>query len=134
MTSSGGLSSPPATNFGNSYGSGGQVSVVMDRATFLTGKDAEKYYADNPELEPLDYAITNTNPRLRTFALTEDAVVYAQFALGDGAAPSTTPLDVDEFYDKASQILADGGELLLWLRHDPDPDGPVWYVAEQYTS
>lgn len=112
---------------------GGTVTVTVDRATFLDGPAAADYYAANPDLEPLDYAITNTNPRLRTFRLTPDVVVYAQYALGNGTDVFTQQITLEQFVDRASGVLAADGELLVWLQHDPSPDGPVWYVAEQFT-
>ncbi len=113
--------------------SGSALTVTMDRAQFLTGAKAVAYYAGHPDEEPLDYAVVNTNQRLRTFTVTEDAAVYAQFALGDGGGVKTEQISLDQFYEKAVGLLATDQSLLLWLRHVEGPDGPVYYLAEQYT-
>lgn len=113
--------------------SGGTVTLRVDRAQFLTGSAAAKYYAKNPDLEPLDYAIVNTNRRLRSFPLTDDAAVYAEFALGDGASIRTQEIGTDQLVTKARALLDQKQTVLLWLRHTKEPDGPVYYVAEQYT-
>jgi len=113
--------------------SGGTVTLRVDRAQFLVGSAAERYYAKNPDLEPLDYAIVNANSRLRSFPLTDDAVVYSQFALGDGGSVRTQEISTDQLYTKAGELLGQNETVLLWLRHSEEPDGPVYYVAEQFT-
>jgi hypothetical protein len=113
--------------------SGATVTLRFDRAQFLTGSAAAKYYAKNPDLEPLDYAIVNTNTRLRSLPVTKDAVVYAQLALGDGGSLRTQPISTDQLYERARALLGQKQTVLLWLRHTKEPDGPVYYVAEQYT-
>jgi hypothetical protein len=45
----------------------------------------------------------------------------------------TQPITADQFYEKAVGIVSTGDSLLLWLRHTQAPDGPVYYVAEQFT-
>ena len=85
-------------------------TITVDRASFVTGAKAQAYYAQHPDEEPLDYAVVNTNPKLRTFALTKDAVVYAQFALGDGDGVKTQPITADQFYEKAVGIVSTGGQ------------------------
>jgi hypothetical protein len=110
----------------------GTVLLRVDRAAFLTGAKAQAYYTAHPKLEPLDYAVVNTNPRVRTFQVTDDAVVYAQYALGDHNAVKAQPITVDQLYVRAKALVDSHEIILLWLRHTQDPDGPVYYVAEQY--
>jgi hypothetical protein len=110
----------------------GGVVLRVDRASFLTGKKAAAYYAAHPKLEPLDYAVINTNPRVRSFRLADGAVIYAQYALGTGTEVKTETISVDQLYTRATELLSSNQNTLLWLRHTEDPDGPVYYVAEQY--
>jgi len=37
------------------------------------------------------------------------------------------------FYEKTVGLLATDQTLLVWLKHTEGLDGPVYYVAEQYT-
>jgi hypothetical protein len=112
--------------------SGGTVTLRVDRAQFLVGAAAKAYYAKHPDQEPQDYAIVNTNKRLRAFEVTSDAAVYAQFLLGDGANLRTERLSPADLYVRAKAATVREGTVPLWLRHSGGPDGAVWYVAEQF--
>ena len=130
----------PASTPGLDFGIVAQVeqtadglTITMDRAEFLTGTKAQEYYTQHPDQEPLDYAVSNVNTRLRTFTVTKDAVVYSQLALGDGQEINPgQKITLDQFYEKTVQLLARKEPLMLWLRHTDGADGPVYYIAEQY--
>jgi hypothetical protein len=111
-------------------GAGAQLTVK--RQQFLTGQDAQFYYAQRNQ-EPLDYAIVDVDNRNHTFTVAPDALIYAQYLLGDNNTVTTTPLTVPQFLAKAKAVQAKNLPLHLWLYHRSTADGTVVYLAEQFT-
>ena len=111
---------------------GDKVSLSFDRAAFLVGKDAEAYFKKHPNQEPQDYALVNTNSKVRRFELVADAEVYGTYLLGDQQQVHEQQLSVDDLVAKFQALPNKQDGLLVWLRHRDGDDGPVTYLAEQF--
>jgi hypothetical protein len=111
---------------------GDTVKLSFDRASFLVGKDAEEYFKKHPKEEPRDYALVNTNKKLRSFQLVADAEVYGTGQLG-GSPSQQQDLTTDELVAKFQSLPSQDQEVLVWLQHREGEDGPVTYLAEQFT-
>jgi hypothetical protein len=112
-------------------GSGAQITV--QRQQFLTGNDAALYYSQHPDQEPLDYAIVDVDSKNHTFTVASDALVYAQYLLGDQNTVTTTQLTAAQFVTKSKAVLSKHLPLLVWMYHKGSANGTVGYLAEQYT-
>lgn len=91
----------------------GTVSLVLDFAQFLTGSAAEKAAAAaGDEPPPNDYYISNTNPKLRTFSVAQEA----EFVVAGGDPNDTDTVSAAKFY-KALKANTDGAA-----------DSPYWFT------
>ncbi len=112
---------------------GGTVTVTVDRAQFLTGPQAVAYIAKHPNYRDAEYVIVNTNKKLRTFPLAPDAEIYGVLMLTDQQTlGKPVQLAPAELVTRAQGILAQKGQLLVWLRHQNGLEGPITYLAEQF--
>jgi hypothetical protein len=111
---------------------GAGAVITVDRAEFLMGNDAASYYAEHPELEPLDYAVVNESTSTLQFLVTEDALLYSQYLLGDGNTVRTSRISMDQFLDRGQDVVSTGQPINVWLYHTSGEDGPVVYLAEQF--
>jgi hypothetical protein len=111
---------------------GAGAVITVDRAQFLVGSDATSYYAEHPELEPLDYAVVNETTSSLQFLVTEDSLLYGQYLLGDGNTVRTTRISMDQLLDRGGDVVSDGQQISVWLYHTSGEDGPVVYLAEQF--
>jgi len=91
-----------------------KVSLVVDFAQYLTGSAAEKAAAEagDETPPPNDYYISNTNPKLRTFGVADDA----RFVMAGADPADTETMTADEFY-KAIKHNSDGAQ-----------DSPYWFT------
>lgn len=111
---------------------GAGAVITVDRAEFLIGSDATSYYAEHPELEPLDYAVINESTSTLQFLVTEDALLYGQYLLGDGNNVRTVRISMDQLLDRGQDVVSSGQPINVWLFHTSGEDGPVIYLAEQF--
>lgn len=108
----------------------GRVVITVDRLTFLTGNKASAYYAEHPDLEALDHAVVNQNPRVYTFRLASDTPIFLSSTLGSSQTPTTA--DVDFLLGGFARAQQKGTPIYVWLRHDGKDGGWATYLAEQY--
>lgn len=108
------------------------IWLKMQRNRLLTGEAARKYLASQNR-EPKDFAADATGGRVSQFRLRQDATVFGDLWLGDGATQQTRQFSVDEFYDIIRGVLDRGTQPTFWVRHDNGvPNLPAIYLAEQY--
>jgi hypothetical protein len=108
----------------------GRVEITVDRLTFLTGKKASAYYAEHPDLEALDFAVVNQNPRVYTFRLASDTRIFLGSTLGSSPTPKAA--DVDFLLGGFARAQQQSTPIYVWLRHDGKDGGWATYLAEQY--
>lgn len=110
---------------------GGHLLVTLDRVVFLTGDAAT---AANGGVPPdNDHVIINSNRRLRTYPVADDATLTGVTVLGtDESATSAEALTAEQFLDLARGALADGTRPLVDLRHRSARDVTVVDVHERY--
>jgi hypothetical protein len=111
---------------------GAGAVITVDRAQFLTGSDATMYYAEHPELEPLDYAVVNETSDSLQFLVTEDALLYGQYLLGSGDTVRTARISMDQLLTRGQDVISTGQPIHVWLYHTSGQNGPVVYLAEQF--
>ena len=109
---------------------GGHYVITVDRAVWLTGTAATKYYDAHPTMERLDYAVSNANPLLRDFAIAGGAELYGSQLLGPGNGLQTASITPAQLSTRVAALPV--GTVLVWLRHVGGTNGPVTYLAEQY--
>jgi hypothetical protein len=111
---------------------GGGAVIQVKRQQFLTGDAAKQYYAQHPDKEPMDYAIVDVWEK-HQFTVTGDCLVYGQYLLGDHNQLSMVQLSVPQFVAKTKALLSKQIPLHVWMYHKNGQNGPVVYLAEQYT-
>lgn len=111
---------------------GGGAVIQVKRQQFLTGDAAKQYYEQHPDKEPLDYAIVDVWEK-HHFTVTDDCLIYGQSLLGDQRQLATVQLTVGQFVSKTKSLLGKSTPLRVWLYHKNGQNGPVVYIAEQYT-
>ncbi len=104
--------------------------ITVDRLTYYSGAQAAKYYDTHPDLERLDYAVVNQNPRIYSFHLVPGTPVFLGPMIGRTDPPSAS--DLQGLVDGFAQAKAQGREVFVWLRHNDKDNGWVTYLAEQY--
>ena len=106
--------------------------VQFDRATLLTGEDAQKAAAAHGE-EAFDYYVVNDNPKLRALTLASSVVVRGSIQLNGFAAKGEGSVDLkvqplSVFFDF---LATSAGKKTAWnLVYGPG--GTVTRIDEQY--
>lgn len=112
---------------------GDSAVLTVDRAEYLVGDEAAAYYAAHPDQEPLDYAIVNDSTESLQFVVVPEALLYGQYLLGDRNHVRTTKITMTQLINRATPITQEGQPILVWMYHKAGTNGPVVYLAEQFT-
>ena len=108
---------------------GNRIVVTFDRATMLTGEQAEDYLERHPEIDAYDVVIVNRSRRVRTFRLLPSATLYGSQLLGPANGTDTEQISAAQL---VRRVASRARGVPVWLKHKGGPDGPVVYLAEQY--
>jgi hypothetical protein len=102
------------------------TTLVMRRATLLTGDKAAAYYAEQGQ-DPQNTAVVSVDEQPREYRLRDDAALFGTF--GD----QLRKFNVDDFLGAAQGILDQGTHPAFWVKRSLGVEGSVIYVDE-YTA
>jgi hypothetical protein len=109
---------------------GSTVSVSFDRAQFLTGTTAQSYYASHTDEYEQEYAILNSDKRIRTFTVDPSALLFSQTLMKGRSSVTVRSIDLQELLANASTVAT--RRPWVWLRHSAGLNSSVTYLAEFY--
>ena len=140
----------------------GTYSLTVDLAEFLSGDAARAYASGHGMTLPSDgHLVVNASPARRHFQLTPGAVLFGDGLLTSGSQGESAPepltsrqlfqrflslppvtASLPEVTAGSTTVSGQGQgstpstrrQVMVWLRHDGTADGPVNYLAEQWTA
>jgi hypothetical protein len=110
----------------------GRVLIYVRRATLLTGRQAQAFYAAQGQQGRNVAVAPRPDAPVEELVLARDATFWGAFLLGDQRTPNRRRLAFDEFLGVAGGALAGNQHPAIWLKRSLGPgSGPVIYLAEQ---